>query len=171
MASLVALPLTACGNETGGGPSEAVTHDPSTSQDPADAAPQERIQGYFDAFDTAAAEGWLETSYNTEYLTPELAEQADTVDAQNRDSGATFEGERELSEWTVREQDEATVVVEFCQDTSNQRVMRDGHDQGEAEGRDVGRFTLTRDSTDEPWLIAAKEFHPEGTTCADHFGD
>lgn len=169
MASLVAFPLAACNGETEEKPTEAATQEAPPSQDPADATPQERVDAYLDAFDAAAAKGWEDTSYNSEYLTPDLAEQADSVDAENRDSGATIEGERELNNWTVREQDETSVVVEFCQDTSKQRIMRDGQDEGEAEGLDVGKFTLTRDTADEPWLIAQKQFYPEGTTCAKHF--
>lgn len=143
---------------------------PSNASD-GSTSPEDRVAGYFEAFDAAAEEGWQDTSYNAEYLTPDLAEKADAADAENRDSGATFEGERQLSDWTVLEQEETSVVVEFCQDTSEQRVMRDGEDQGEAEGAEVGRFTLTRESADDPWLIAEKGFYPEETTCAEHFAD
>lgn len=169
LATLLATPLAACTNNS---EDPDPTAAPTTQEaPPADATtpPEERVAEYLEAFDAAAEEGWQDTSYNAEYLTPELAEKADAADAENRDTGATIEGERHLSNWTVLEQEETSVVVEFCQDTSEQRVMRDGEDQGEAEAAEVGRFTLTRESADDPWLIAEKGFYPKETTCADHF--
>lgn len=171
-ALLLGALLTATGCTDTGSNAEETSQaaPPSATSNASDGStsPEDRVAGYFEAFDAAAEEGWQDTSYNAEYLTPELAEKADADDAENRDSGATIEGERQLSEWTVLEQEDTSVVVEFCNDT-DQRVMRDGEEEREVDGAEVGRFTLTRDAADEPWLIAEIGFYPEETTCAEHF--
>lgn len=174
-ALLLGALLTATGCTDTGSNAEETSQaaPPSATSNASDGstAPEDRVAGYFEAFDAAAEEGWQDTSYNAEYLTPDLAEKADAADAENRDTGATFEGERQLSDWTVLEQEETSVVVEFCNDASGMSVVRDGVEEGAVEGREVGRFTLTRDAADGPWLIAEKGFYPEETTCADHFAD
>ncbi|GAA1490636.1 hypothetical protein [Brachybacterium sacelli] len=169
MASLVALLLAACSAGDEENPTEAATQEAPPSQDPADATPQERVEAYLDSFDAAAAHGWPDTSYNAEYLSPELAKKPDADDAKNKDSGVTFEGKRGLSQWTTVKEADTSTVVEFCQDTSKQRVIQGGKDVGETEAADVGKFALTRSSPTEAWYISEMEFYPEGTTCADHF--
>lgn len=132
--------------------------------------PEDTVTSYFKAFDTSAADGWKDISYNAAYLTPDLAVKADADDEANRATGSIITGPRHLSEMTVLEETDTGSIVEFCNDTSEMVITKDGApvDQKRVlEG--VGRFTLTRGSTDEPWLISEKAFYPEGTTCADHF--
>lgn len=173
MASLVALPLAACGDGSEENPNEAATQEAPPSQDPADATPQERIEASFVASDAAAAEGWEDTSYIDEFYVPALAERQRASDAGNAETGATVTGATEFSNWSVVDESVTTAVVEFCQNSTGLKATKNG-DPVEIEnqnGETVGRFTLVRQSGEEPWMIQEQAYYEEGTQCATHFGD
>lgn len=172
--ALLTLPLAACDNTKPADPTPSATTTsaaPATSEAPAQETPQQRVEGYLRAYDAAAAEGWKDTSYNADYLTPELAQKADEEDSQNRDSGVAIQGERKLSNWTTPEETDTSAVVEFCEDTSGITATKDGQPtELGATGEGVGSYSLTRSSKESPWLISEMSYYEEGTTCASHFG-
>ncbi|MGP9695845.1 hypothetical protein ACT3TZ_14660 [Brachybacterium sp. AOP25-B2-12] len=177
VAALMVAALAGCtGTST---PTETTTDGAKTATAPVSAppaapetqSPETRVTGYFAAFDAAAAKGWPDTGYNAEYLTPDLAAKADTDDQANAATGETITGERHLSEWTVLDESDTSAVVEFCNNTADRKATKDGQpvDVRDVATEAVGRFTLTRADTTQPYLISEMGYYPEGTTCADHF--
>ncbi|MBP2407307.1 hypothetical protein [Brachybacterium fresconis] len=174
MATLLAAPLAACTSNAGEeGPTTTTTQEAPPTTDPADATPRERIEASFDAANAAAADGWEDTSYIDEFYVPELAEKQRAVDAKNADTGAIITGETQFSHWTVVEETDTTAVVEFCQDSSQLKATKDGEpfEIENQNGETVGRFTLVRESDDQPWMIQEQAYYEEGTKCSEHFGD
>lgn len=173
MASLLALPLAACTSSNGeeDPTTTATSQEAPPTADPADATPQERITASFEASDAAAAKGWKDTSYIDDFFVPELAEKQRSDDEERADTGAVITGETKLSDWDVVEESDSTAVVEFCQDTSALEATKDGEPVEITNQRDesVGRFTLTRESDSEPWMIKEQGYYDEGTTCDAHF--
>ncbi|CAM4178854.1 hypothetical protein M3A96_11540 [Helcobacillus massiliensis] len=175
MASLLALPLAACTSSNGeeDPTTTATSQEAPPTADPADATPQERITAYFNEADAAAAEGWPDSSYNDEYLVPELAEQVKTEDAENAETGAIITGERKLSDWTVVEEADTTATIEFCEDGTDMQATKDGepYDISNEPGEpSVAQYKLVRDSAEGPWMIEQMGYYEEGTTCEAHFG-
>lgn len=173
LATLLATPLAACTSSNGeeDPTTTATSQEAPPTADPADATPQERVEAYLGAADGAAAEGWKDTSYNDEYLVPELAEKSKAEDEENASSGAIITGERQLSDWSVVDETETTATVEFCEDGSNMKATKDGepYEINNELGEYVGQYKVTRESGDEPWMIEQIGYYEEGTTCADHF--
>ncbi|MGO2720756.1 MAG: hypothetical protein ACTIAR_10640 [Brachybacterium tyrofermentans] len=173
MASLLALPLTACTSNNGeeDPTTTATSQEAPPTADPADATPQERITASFEASDAAATDGWKDTSYIDEFFVPELAEKQRADDEERAETGAAITGETKLSDWDVVEESDTTVIVEFCQDTSALEATKDGEPVEITNQRDesVGRFTLTKESDSEPWMIEEQGYYDEGTTCDAHF--
>lgn len=172
-ASLALIPLAGCTNTGEEGPTTSpTTQEAPPTANPTDATPQERIEASFDASDTAAADGWKDTSYIDEFFVPELAEKQRVDDEERAESGSVITGETELSDWDVVEESETVAVVEFCQDTSDLEATKDGEpvEISNQNGESVGRFTLVRESDSEPWMIQEQGYYEEGTTCDAHFG-
>lgn len=172
--ALLAAPLAACTNNNNGeeDPTTTTSQQAPPAADPADATPQERIEASFEASDAAAADGWEDTSYIDKFFAPELAEEQRSDDEERAETGAVVTGTTGLSNWDVIEETDTTVVVDFCQDSSDLEATRDGEPVEISNQRDesVGRFTLVRDSEDEPWMIQEQGYYEEGTTCDAHFG-
>ncbi|GEM_PF-3792763 len=173
LAALLATPLAACTSNAG-------EEDPTTTTtsqeapptaDPVDATPQERVQASFVASDAAAADGWKDTSYIDDFFVPELAEKQRADDQERAESGAVITGETKLSHFEVVEESDTTAVVEFCQDSSALEATKDGEPVEITNQRDksVGRFTLVRESDNEPWMIQEQGYYDEETTCSAHF--
>lgn len=165
--------IASCGPATSGEqpaptPPVSFTSPPAS---PNTQSPETRIEGHFAAFDASAAKGWPDTSYNTQYLAPELASKADGVDQANAATGETIVGERQLSEWTALEESDTQAVVEFCNGTANRKNMKDGKQVvvEDAPTESVGRFTLSMPGADQPYLISEMGYYPKGTTCVEHF--
>lgn len=173
LATLLATPLAACTSSNG-------EEDPTTTTtsqeapptaDLADATPQERVTASFEASDAAAADGWKDTSYIDNFFVPELAEMQRADDQERAESGAVITGETKLSHFDVVEESDTTAVVEFCQDSSALEATKDGEPVEITNQRDesVGRFTLVRESDNEPWMIQEQGYYDEETTCSAHF--
>ncbi|GAA1486363.1 hypothetical protein [Brachybacterium fresconis] len=173
MASLVAFPLAACGNEGEEKPTEAATQEAPPSQDPADATPQERIEAYFEASDAAAAEGWKDSSYADDYLVPELAEKQKADDAERAETGTVITGDRKLSEWKIVNESGTAAEIEFCDDATRLEASKAGKPVGlsDESPKLIAGFKLTRDPTSEPWMIQKKGYYDEGTSCEAYFTD
>ena len=174
--TLLALPLASCNNTTPKDPEYTTgqqQEDPPAA-DPADATPQERIQAYFDASDKAAAEGWKDNDYLSDYLVPELAEEQRKGDEKNAATGAIITGKRELTDWTVIDENDTTATIEFCNVTKDRKATKDGDPvkirTANEEGESVAQFKLERSSASKPWMIQQQGYYEEGTTCAEHFG-
>lgn len=173
MASLLALPLAACTSSNGeeDPTTTATSQEAPPTANPADATPQERVEAYFEASDAAAADGWKDTSYADDFLIPELAEKQKRDDADRAESGAVITGERELTNWTVTEEEDTTATVEFCDDGTGFEATKDGEpvEINNASLKVVGQFKLVRESSSEPWMIQQKGYYDEETTCDAHF--
>lgn len=71
----------------------------------------------------------------------------------------------------MTEETDTSALVEFCEDTTGITATKDGKPyEVNNTGEGVGSFTLTRESTDRPWLISERGYYEEGVTCATHFG-
>lgn len=71
----------------------------------------------------------------------------------------------------MTEETDTSALVEFCEDTTGITATKDGKPyEVNNTGEGVGSFTLTRESTDRPWLISEKGYYEKGVTCASHFG-
>lgn len=169
-ALLIATPLAACtNNQDPPTADETTTHAAPPTKNPADDTPQQRIEAYFKASDAAAANGWKDTSYSDEYLTPKVAKLNNKDDATNAKTGSRVTGDRKLTDWSVTKDEDTEAVVQFCDDTSDMKAEdKDGKPVKitNGTGESVAVYTLTREDTDQPWMIS-KTGYDKDATCDD----
>lgn len=182
IAAAALLALTACnpttntnaGNNTQNTPATTAPSTTNSDTNPATQNPEQRIRAYFQASDKAAANGWKDSTYATEYLTPEIAKAEKADDAERAKSGAKTSGERELTQFSLVEESNKKTVIEFCSDTTKIKATKDGKPvKVNNNTESVARFTLTRESASKPWMISEKGWYDkkEVGSCAEYFGE
>lgn len=181
LAAAALVTLTACNpttNNNNANPTPTTTiptnASDSNTPNPATQTPEQRIRAYFQASDKAAANGWKDSTYATEYLTPEIAKAEKADDAERAKSGAKTSGERELTQFSLVEESNKKTVIEFCSDTTKIKATIDGKPvKVNNNTESVARFTLTRESASKPWMISEKGWYEkkEVGSCAEYFGE